>query len=258
MAPESQILQINNDNTVSCIVTGGIRAVEWKKNNRTIAYSNRTIVDDHYIVLNSGSLFISNLAHEDSGRYECIVSNKGGMKSRNIEVMVISSEDNCIIQHESDEEIINTETVDRNSLPHFSIKPPSCIQTTVGFNIILRCSVEARSPSTIITWLKGEDIITGDNEHYMLLPEGSLRINTVGHTDEAIYTCRASTAAHFTSHVMVHLQVKAINDATCGVSWSEDEMLDENNAGNRIRRVVDGVPSHINNWPWQVYIIELV
>lgn len=76
---------------VTCLVTDGVRTVNWTKGGHFIGHSNGThtsVVDSRYTVQSSGSLHIANITEEDAGVYNCTVSNPAGGASRAIEVEV--------------------------------------------------------------------------------------------------------------------------------------------------------------------------
>lgn len=82
------MLDGGSNGTITCSVTGGIRDVKWKRNGQTIAHSNGTIVDSRYAVLSCGSLHIASVSVQDSGIYNCIVSNRAGRDMKQVEVKV--------------------------------------------------------------------------------------------------------------------------------------------------------------------------
>lgn len=89
-APEKQTLYLDSKMAIiTCLVPGGMRTVEWKKNNETIASSNDTDESSSkYEVLPSGSLQVANVSEFDGGEYVCHASNKAGEETRYIHVEV--------------------------------------------------------------------------------------------------------------------------------------------------------------------------
>ena len=89
-APEEQTVIVGaTEGTITCLVTDGIRDMEWKKDGQIIAYSNYTttdVVDARYTILSSGSLHITNITEQDGGIYSCTVSNPAGSDFKTIEV----------------------------------------------------------------------------------------------------------------------------------------------------------------------------
>ena len=264
-APASQTLNLDSRGIIECIVTDGIREVEWQKDNQTIASSNGTVVDIRYKVLSSGSLQISNVTQQDSGQYGCIVSNKAGKVSKEINVTVTntlkqSSNDHCVVQLESDEELTQEREVPFQIIdkPFFTLKPPGCIQSMEGFNVILKCSADSY-PKPNITWMRNNANISEEIDRYTQLSDGSLKISAVQKADSGEYICQASTI-HWTRSVSVHLKVTTM-DQVCGIGSSINDgsagsgsiggLLMET-GGDRERRVVEGQVSNIHNWPWQV------
>lgn len=100
-APGSQVLMTKTNDTIVCLVTAGIRNVEWKRNNQTIAHSNGTVADHHYRILPSGSLFVFDITQQDDGLYSCKVSNKAGEDSREIRVKVVHKASTKLLATES-------------------------------------------------------------------------------------------------------------------------------------------------------------
>ena len=73
---------------ITCLVTGGIRTVEWRKDSTTVISSNDTETSSRHRILPSGSLQITNVSESDSGDYTCGASNKAGEETRHIKVEV--------------------------------------------------------------------------------------------------------------------------------------------------------------------------
>lgn len=139
---------------------------------------------------------------------------------------------------------------DEDSGLHFTQKPPGCIQTLVGYNVILRCSAEGYA-QPVITW-KGKRtyLVTEENGHYEQLADGSLKISAVRKSDRGFFTCQASIGDDIINSV-VHLCVVTMNQVCGSTDW-EDAVDNEGREGSRVRRVVDGQPISIQSWPWQV------
>lgn len=157
-SPKVQNFRIHTSINVTCLVTGGIRDVEWQRNNQTIAHSNTFIANSRYEVLSSGSLHIFNITEQDSGHYRCIVSNKAGKHSQNIEVNVMNEftqyqhneqhdifpldNNGCVTQMGFIKEFFqdikdsSPDYYTEQDIPYFTAKPPHCIQTKEGFNVV--------------------------------------------------------------------------------------------------------------------------
>lgn len=89
---QQQMLFIGTNGVITCLVSEGMRDLEWKTNGHSIAYSNSTItstVEARYTILDSGSLHISNVTEQDAGIYSCTVSNPAGSDSKTIEVEAV-------------------------------------------------------------------------------------------------------------------------------------------------------------------------
>ena len=86
-APKQQTLHLgSHQNVLTCLVTGGIRTVDWRKDNKTINDTTR------YKILASGSLQLTaNVSESDSGVYTCRASNKAGTVLKEVEVKVQES-----------------------------------------------------------------------------------------------------------------------------------------------------------------------
>ena len=89
-APENQTVYLDSKVAIiTCLVPGGMRTVEWKKDGVTIVSSNDTDRSStQYRILPSGSLQIANASEFDGGEYLCQVSNKAGEEARLIHVEV--------------------------------------------------------------------------------------------------------------------------------------------------------------------------
>lgn len=276
-APEVQLLQEGRNGTLMCSVTDGIREVEWKKENQTLVHSNNGTFDTRLSVLNSGSLYISNVTQQDGGCYSCSVSNKAGEDSKVVELVVVDetvvNRDGCVIQHQSGHEIqINSSScfVSTKPLPFFARRPPTCIQTMEGFNVVLQCSVNKVGHLAInVTWLKDgkrltadddddndeddEDEDDGDDKHYSLPQDGSLVISVRESDHGSMFTCSVSSGLAAAA-ATVWLEVLTMKQV-CGIVPGESEgsgSIEEEEEEVRVRRIVEGEPSHIHNWPWQV------
>lgn len=90
-APREQTLSEGDRGIVVCLVTDGIREVEWKRNGVSVARSNSSSSSSsngRYTILPSGSLRISAVSQQDTGTYTCTVSNRAGSDSKEISVNV--------------------------------------------------------------------------------------------------------------------------------------------------------------------------
>ena len=274
-SPKVQNFRIHTSINVTCLVTGGIRDVEWQRNNQTIAHSNTFIANSRYEVLSSGSLHIFNITEQDSGHYRCIVSNKAGKHSQNIEVNVMNEftqyqhneqhdifpldNNGCVTQMGFIKEFfqdIKDSSPDyyaEQDIPYFTAKPPHCIQTIEGFNVVLQCSAEA-NPNPSIRWIKDRKHIININktDRYVQLPNGSLKIYGIHNTDRGVYTCQASTM-HWTRNTTVRIRITTMKQV-CGTGGHNVSRSGLQGTGTlkRARRVVGGEISDIENSPWQV------
>ncbi len=144
----------------------------------------------------------------------------------------------------------------RKGSPFFIQKPPGCVQASVGFTTTLRCSASTgRTSKPTITWLKGkrQTTVIKESNRYLFLLDGSLKIKDVKKLDKGTYTCRASNG-HKSKSAVVQFRPVTLEDV-CGTVQEEDHGGEQEIgliAGERVRRVVGGEPSHIRYWPWQV------
>jgi hypothetical protein len=141
--------------------------------------SNPNINDD-FIILENGNLFIEHLTKKYEGTYLCQASNEHGRVEMRTELEVKSIE----------------------------IKPPPIIvygpqNQTIPINTqaVLECltssAFETSKTTTTITWFKGNKQIgidLYDASKYKLQPTGSLEINNVKTSDSGLYRCVASNS----------------------------------------------------------------
>lgn len=156
--------------------------------------------------------------------------------------------------------------------PFFTSLSPPCVESLVGYRIILNCSAGG-SPSPNITWEKdGETLWTRRYDrdllearvkhqtHHFHMPDGSLLINTVQLNDQGKYLCRATNSEGEVTEE-VRLRVKKTQEV-CGTNDNKIRSeVDGSGSGSekehqqRRKRIAYGeAVDDTHHWPWQVLI----
>lgn len=120
------------------------------------------ITDSRYSVTDSGSLLISSVIRGDTGQYTCIVKNLAGRVEKIIRVRVVSpvttpstpiaykplpsprNLSHCVeytdVRFGGNLLYLNSSIVSSTSIsPRLTIVPHACVQTRVGYRIVLTC-----------------------------------------------------------------------------------------------------------------------
>ncbi|XP_028851746.1 hemicentin-1 isoform X2 [Denticeps clupeoides] len=137
--------------------------IEWYKDDVKLQISGRV-----QSLANGQILEVEDVRVQDSGQYSCVVTNIAGSSSLFFSVEVL--------------------------LPPVIREGSSVVTGHVGQDSVLPCEVEGGRSSTVMWRRDGSPVVTG-SVRFTLLPEGSLRIESVQVSDAGRYYCTASNAA---------------------------------------------------------------
>ncbi|GAB6031907.1 hypothetical protein CHUAL_010299 [Chamberlinius hualienensis] len=167
--PSDAVIAKDHPVILDCVAGGDPEIkIQWKKNGQHLQPSG----DSRRVILNNGSLLISNVVHarsekSDEGLYQCVASagHKDVIVSRAAKLQVAS-------------------------LPRFDEQPHDITlfpEQTARFS----CSIQAIPPANI-TWLRDDLPIFVDSTRMTVLPSGALEIDHVESSDQGKYYCNAS------------------------------------------------------------------
>ncbi|CAH1270966.1 HMCN1 [Branchiostoma lanceolatum] len=182
--------------------------VSWNNQGESVSGRPGMSVSD------TGALIISSARPEDSGPYTCTAINPAGVASRQVNLQVFGPETDV------------TEEV--------TVRVDSLVE--------LPCKVDA-FPPPIFSWIKDEQVLSGNSLHHVVLPSGTLRIATVEVADTGEYKCVATNVAgEFTKEYFLNVQVAP--------SISEDKTEYTVVQGRQVVLTcdADGVPSPTVSW----------
>ena len=156
------------------------------------------LADSHYLILHNGSLVLSSISGADEGVYRCVAGNKAGKHFKEIKVTVNGSDDSesTPTSPSPDDNLTEEDSSQRtrdcieykdisfgpnpvsptlpppsaqlsNSVnhthtaqsPYFTAVPPSCVQSLIGYRIVLNCSAGGSPQQLNITWEKDEEML---------------------------------------------------------------------------------------------------
>ncbi|XP_053328822.1 hemicentin-2 [Spea bombifrons] len=134
----------------------------WLKDSKTLQFQWRHSVDGE------GALHIEPALREDTGKYTCLLANSAGSSNHSIDLRV---------------HVVPT------------IVPGPAEHTTLeGRVVMLPCDARGH-PSPVVTWAKGEEVLTPESTRYHVNRDGSLSIPLPSGADTGLYTCTATNPA---------------------------------------------------------------
>ncbi|XP_032380766.1 hemicentin-1 isoform X2 [Etheostoma spectabile] len=169
---------VNVQTTLSCEATGIPKpTVSWMKNSRVI---NTDQNENMYRLLSSGSLVVIAPTVEDTGVYECVVSNEAGEDSRFINLTV-------------------------HVPPSIADEPTELIVTRLS-PVVIACTASG-VPVPTIHWSKDGMKLPKEGQGYSILPTGPIEIISAELSHAGRYSCTARNAAGSTHrHVQLTVQ----------------------------------------------------
>ncbi|XP_043555476.1 hemicentin-1 [Chiloscyllium plagiosum] len=171
---------VNVQTTLTCEATGIPKpTVSWKKNGRIL---NTDQNQNMYRLLSSGSLVIISPTVEDSGNYECKVSNYAGEDQRFVRLTV--------------------------QVPPSIADEATDLLVTKLSPAVITCTASG-VPAPKIHWTKDGVKLPRQGEGYLILSTGTIDISTAQLSHTGKYTCVAKNAAG-TAHRQVNLRVQEL------------------------------------------------
>ncbi|XP_056395554.1 LOW QUALITY PROTEIN: hemicentin-2 [Hyla sarda] len=176
VAPSEITVLEGDPASLPCAVAAGnpLPVQRWLKNSRPLQFLWRHSIDE------DGRLRIEPALREDSGSYVCELSNAAGSTNHSIRLLV-------------------------QMAPTIAPGPPE-YTTREGRAVTLSCNAKGH-PQPVVTWIKGEEILSAENGHYQINGDGSLLITLPSGGDSGHYTCTATNQVGATSrvsHLIVH------------------------------------------------------
>ncbi|XP_067893515.1 hemicentin-1 isoform X1 [Heterodontus francisci] len=171
---------VNVQTTLACEATGIPKpTVIWRKNGRLL---NTDQNQNMYRLLSSGSLVIISPTVEDTGHYECKVSNYAGEDQRAIRLTV--------------------------QVPPSIADEATDLLVTKLSPTVITCTASG-VPEPTIHWTKDGVKLPPQGEGYLVLSTGTIDISIAQLSHTGRYTCVAKNAAG-TAHRQVNLQVQEL------------------------------------------------
>ncbi|XP_034738598.1 hemicentin-1 isoform X2 [Etheostoma cragini] len=171
---------VNVQTTLSCEATGIPKpTVSWMKNGCVI---NTDQNENMYRLLSSGSLVVIAPTVEDTGVYECAVSNEAGEDSRFINLTV-------------------------HVPPSIADEPTELIVTRLS-PVVIACTASG-VPVPTIHWSKNGMKLPKEGQGYSILPTGPVEIVSAELSHAGRYSCTARNAAG-SNHRHVQLTVQEL------------------------------------------------
>ncbi|XP_065062497.1 peroxidasin homolog isoform X2 [Rhopilema esculentum] len=167
---EDVISAVGEQISLRCTVKGLARQdIVWRKDGFEIP------TDGRFTVTSDGTLDINSVSQEDSGTYECKVSNGFGESAMKVRLNLVENEVRPRFTHRSG----NTEAISGNA-------------------VRLLCRVSG-FPRPRVTWRKDGNSLR-PNRRLKLLANGDLEIMPVVQDDNGYYTCEARNPIGIISH----------------------------------------------------------
>ncbi|XP_029911820.1 cell adhesion molecule L1-like a isoform X1 [Myripristis murdjan] len=160
--PQGQLVVVGSDISIKCSVLGiPPPDITWKRNGEILKDepSNRILVLDDTVLLH-------NARPEDTGVYQCEVSNTHGSLLANVNIMVMTMGPLMLTRDKQEYAVVQ------------------------GGDIIMNCSVFS-SPPPEISWAKDETPGTIEGERFSVHRNGSLQIISAEKEDSGEYECSA-------------------------------------------------------------------
>uniref|UniRef100_A0A667WV89 Cell adhesion molecule L1-like b n=1 Tax=Myripristis murdjan TaxID=586833 RepID=A0A667WV89_9TELE len=179
--PQGQLVVVGSDISIKCSVLGiPPPDITWKRNGEILKDepSNRILVLDDTVLLH-------NARPEDTGVYQCEVSNTHGSLLANVNIMVMTMGPLMLTRDKQEYAVVQ------------------------GGDIIMNCSVFS-SPPPEISWAKDETPGTIEGERFSVHRNGSLQIISAEKEDSGEYECSAINTEG-KSAVTAVLEVKGIS-----------------------------------------------
>ena len=127
--------------------------VSWSRNGMSLE------ADDSRIIINDGTLIITETNVTDSGEYHCSASSAAGLVSSSVEVAVLESTE------------------------------PTVTEAVVRDNVVLDCSSEI-PPGVSVHWIFNSSTLAPASDKYAVLRNGSLLIIDLWLEDMGDYICQ--------------------------------------------------------------------
>ncbi|XP_059503813.1 hemicentin-1 isoform X2 [Stegostoma tigrinum] len=171
---------VNVQTTLTCEATGIPKpTVTWKKNGRLL---NTDQNQNMYRLLSSGSLVIISPTIEDTGHYQCKVSNYAGEDQRSVRLTV--------------------------QVPPSIADEATDLLVTKLSPAVITCTASG-VPAPTIHWTKDGVKLPRKGEGYLILSTGTIDISTAHLSHTGKYTCIAKNAAG-SAHRQVNLRVQEL------------------------------------------------
>ncbi|XP_069842937.1 hemicentin-2 [Dendropsophus ebraccatus] len=167
----SEIMVLEGDSvSLPCTATAGnpLPVQRWLKDSRPLQFFWRHSIDE------AGGLRIEPTLREDSGSYVCELSNAAGSTNHSIHLQV--------------------------QMAPTILPGPAEYTTREGRAITLSCNAKGH-PQPVVTWMKGDEILSAENRNYQISEDGSLSITLPSGGDSGHYTCTATNRVGATSRM---------------------------------------------------------
>ncbi|XP_061680955.1 hemicentin-1 isoform X2 [Syngnathoides biaculeatus] len=154
----NRIEPLGGNAILNCDVRGDpLPTILWSKSGINLHINNRIRQ------LDNGSLAIYGTVVEDAGNYICVATNDAGVVERSV-------------------------TLTLQSAPTIMVEPVTTV-VNAGTTLVLNCQAEGE-PTPVIEWSSQGRLLLG-GDHFSILSNGSLRVNSAQKEDTAEYECVA-------------------------------------------------------------------
>ncbi|NWU93884.1 HMCN1 protein, partial [Upupa epops] len=187
--PTNITVTVNMQSTLPCETTGIPKpAVSWKKNGHLLSVDQN---QNTYRFLSSGSIVIISPTMDDTGIYECLVSNDAGEDHRTIELIV--------------------------QVPPSIADEATDLLVTKLSPVIISCTTSG-VPVPAVHWTKNGIKLLPRGDDYRILSSGAVEIATAQLSHAGRYTCTArNTAGSAHRHVTLRVQEPPVIQTQPGV-----------------------------------------
>ncbi|XP_026558988.1 hemicentin-1 [Pseudonaja textilis] len=174
--PVNVTVSVNIQTTLACETTGIPKpAITWKKNGHVL-----NLDQNSFRLLSSGSLVILSPTVEDTGLYECVVTNEAGKDQRTISLMV--------------------------EVPPSIADEVTDLLVTKSSPIIIPCTASG-VPVPSILWTKNGMKLPSRGNGFRILSSGAIDISAAQLDHAGKYACTAWNAAGSAyKHITLHVQ----------------------------------------------------